>query len=263
MENNTTKELTHILEKFADSGWDLIAIPSKAWLKGKGDKDELTAAITQADKECGSCGCEYDPLYKRALQLINEKNIKVSIPITNDFCPQTLFLYGTYKEDGTPNFGLFCWFSYCWDTEMGIMACIGGDKLTKDRIHATGVFSANLVTESILPLADYFGNTDGYSSDKMNVPVSVTKGAVLNVPILDNSPFTYELEVSKSIPLDDGEVFLCKVRNVLVNKELTDKNKSIEQRIQAIAPISTTCATYFSWNGKSLGAWGDPMKTLQ
>ena len=32
---------------------------------------------------------------------------KVSISITNDFCPQTLFLYGTYKEDGAPNFGLF------------------------------------------------------------------------------------------------------------------------------------------------------------
>ena len=52
---------------------------------------------------------------------------KVSIPITNDFCPQTLFLYGTYKEDGTPNFGLFCWFSYIWDSELGVMACIGGE----------------------------------------------------------------------------------------------------------------------------------------
>jgi len=57
--------------------------------------------------------------------------MKKSIPISNNFCPQTLFLYGTYKEDGAPNFGLFCWFSYYWDTEMGVMACIGGDKLTK------------------------------------------------------------------------------------------------------------------------------------
>jgi flavin reductase (DIM6/NTAB) family NADH-FMN oxidoreductase RutF len=188
---------------------------------------------------------------------------KVSVPISNDFCPQTLFLYGTYKEDGTPNFGLFCWFSYCWDTEMGVMACIGGDKLTKDRICRTGVFSANLVTESILPLADYFGNTDGYSADKMSISAGITKGAVLNVPVLDKSPLAFELEVSRSIPLDDGEVFLCKVRNVLVDEALTDKSRSVQQRIQAIAPVSTTCATYFSWDGKALGAWGEPMKEVK
>lgn len=91
----------------------------------------------------------------------------------------------------------------------------------------------------------------------------MTKGSVLNVPILDNSPFSYELEVSKSIPLDDGEVFLCKVRNVLVTEELTDKDKSVEQRIQSIEPIRTTCSTYFSWNGKSLGGWSEPMKAIK
>lgn len=30
---------------------------------------------------------------------------KLSVPIGNDYCPQTLFLYGTYKENGEPNFG--------------------------------------------------------------------------------------------------------------------------------------------------------------
>ncbi|MCL1877713.1 MAG: hypothetical protein FWF80_02530 [Defluviitaleaceae bacterium] len=51
--------------------------------------------------------------------------MKKSIPSSgrrNEFCPQTLFLYGTYKEDCSPNFGLFCWFSYYWDSELGVMA---------------------------------------------------------------------------------------------------------------------------------------------
>jgi flavin reductase (DIM6/NTAB) family NADH-FMN oxidoreductase RutF len=185
--------------------------------------------------------------------------MKISVPASNDFCPQTLFLYGTYKEDGTPDFGLFCWFSYYWDSEFGVMACIGGDKLTKDRIRAAGVFSANLVTESMLPLADYLGSVSGYSEDKMKISIDVSKGSVLNVPVLDDSPWSYELEVSKSIPLDDGEVFLCKVRNVLADEKLTDQSKSAEQRIQSIAPVHTTCETYFSWGGKALGAWGEPM----
>jgi flavin reductase (DIM6/NTAB) family NADH-FMN oxidoreductase RutF len=182
---------------------------------------------------------------------------KIVVPVSNDFCPQTLFLYGTYKEDGTPNFGLFCWFSYYWDTELGIMACIGGEKLTKDRIKANGIFSANLVTESMLPLADYLGNHDGYDSNKMKLAINVSRGETLNVPVLDCSPWSYELEVAKSLPMDDGEVFLCKIRNIQADEALTESSVSLEDRIAAIAPVRTTCGTYFGWDGRKLGEWGE------
>ena len=64
------EELNIILEKFAESGWDLIAIPSKEYLDGNVTKEDLIKAIVQADKECGSCGCEFDPLYKKCIQLL-------------------------------------------------------------------------------------------------------------------------------------------------------------------------------------------------
>lgn len=64
------KELKEIMEKFVASGWDLIAIPAQQWLDGNVDKVKLVEAIEQADVECGSCGCELDPLYKRALELL-------------------------------------------------------------------------------------------------------------------------------------------------------------------------------------------------
>ncbi len=151
--------------------------------------------------------------------------MKVSLQTpSNAFCPQTFYTYGTYKEDGTPNFGLFCWLSFCWDGEMCVMACIGGEKLTKDRIRATGVFSANLVTEELLPQADYFGRNLGYDAGKMqNVEVSISKGAVLNVPVMDKSPWVFELEVKKTIPLDDGDVFICSIKNTLVDENLAGK----------------------------------------
>ncbi len=62
-------ELHKIMQKFAGSGWDLIAEPAKAWLEGKGDAAALMQAIEQADRECGSCGCNLDPLYKKALAM--------------------------------------------------------------------------------------------------------------------------------------------------------------------------------------------------
>lgn len=64
------EELKFIMEKFATSGWDLISIPAQQWLDGKADKTTLISAIEQADKECGNCGCDLDPMYKRALDLL-------------------------------------------------------------------------------------------------------------------------------------------------------------------------------------------------
>lgn len=64
------EELKTIMEKFAASGWDLISVPAQKWLEGSYDRNEFIAAVKQADKECGSCGCELDPLYKRALELL-------------------------------------------------------------------------------------------------------------------------------------------------------------------------------------------------
>ena len=188
--------------------------------------------------------------------------MKKSIPISNHFCPQTLFIYGTYKEDGTPNFGLFCWFSYYFDREMGVMACIGGNKLTRDRIHETRVFSANLVTEELLPLADYFGNIEGYSEGKMRVPVETEKGRVLNVPVLAKSPWVFELEVDRSLPLEGGEVLLCKIRNVLAEELLCDETLSLEKRMETVRPVHSIRQSYFRWDGTEFGSGGEPMQKV-
>lgn len=72
--SNNYEELIAIISKFAESGWDLIDAPSKAWISSQQDRtaiDKLTEAINEADKQCGSCGCDFDALYKRALTLFD------------------------------------------------------------------------------------------------------------------------------------------------------------------------------------------------
>ncbi len=188
---------------------------------------------------------------------------KISLAPTNDFCPQTLFLYGTYDEAGKADFGLFCWFSYIWDGEMGVMACIGGDKLTRENIHKRNMFSANLVTEELLPLADYLGNTSGHNPDKMRPVPGTEEGRVLPVPVLSASPVSFELEVKQFIPLHDGEVMLCKIRNVLQDESLADKAGGDAEKLASAAPVRTTCRRYFGWSGADLGAWGEPMAEIR
>ena len=186
---------------------------------------------------------------------------KISLKPNNDYCPQTLFLYGTYDENGKPDFGLFCWFSYTWEKELGVMACIGGSKRTKDNILKSRVFSANLVTEKLLPLADYMGVVDGNKPEKMEgLELEIEKGQVLPVPVLMDSPVTFELEVKEFLPRQDGEVMLCAIRNVLQDETLADKAKTSTEKLAEIAPVQTTCSRYFSWKGENLGAWGEPMK---
>lgn len=63
-------ELQAIMTAFAESGWELIAVPAAAYLSGEYDREALIAAIRQADAECGSCGCALDSMYKRALELL-------------------------------------------------------------------------------------------------------------------------------------------------------------------------------------------------
>lgn len=64
------EELRMIMKKFYESGYDLISEPARQWLEGKSDNNSLITVIKSAEKECGNCGCDLDPLYKRALELL-------------------------------------------------------------------------------------------------------------------------------------------------------------------------------------------------
>ena len=184
--------------------------------------------------------------------------MKISIPGDNQWCPRPLYLFGTFKEDGTPDFGLFCWFSYAWTDSLAAIACIGENKLTLDRIRATKVFSANLVTESTLPLADYFGSVSGYDPEKMNIPLAWEKGAKLDVPVLTASPVAHELEVREMIPLNDegSTVLICDICNTLVDEVLQDESIPSAERLPRMAPVTTAGDyEYYGWQGQRLGTW--------
>jgi flavin reductase (DIM6/NTAB) family NADH-FMN oxidoreductase RutF len=185
----------------------------------------------------------------------------ISINAIHEFCPQAMYLYGTYKEDGSPNFGLFSWFGYCLNDGVRIMASVGSGKLTSDRIRAGGVFSANLVSESMLPLADYLGHTMGYDEKKMDVPMNIMnieKGAVLPVPVLSDSPWTYELEVEQTVSLNGSDIFICKIANVLVAETLPDEGIPFDERLRGAAPaIAFGAGRYAALRPDTIGKWGD------
>lgn len=191
---------------------------------------------------------------------------KVSVPATNDLCPQTLFIYGTMNADDTPDFGLFCWFSYCWFDRLGVICSIGGSKRTLENIRRNKVFSANLVVESNLALADYFGTADGRDGDKMDIPVDWERGAALPVPVLCSSPLSFELEVEKEIATGehDETVLLCRIRNTLKAEALTDPAMTPEEIFRQVAAVRTCIdCDYWSFDGRHLGKWHERAKEIK
>lgn len=190
---------------------------------------------------------------------------KIKGRLGNDFCPQPLFLYGNYQEDGTPHFGLFCWLSYCQREEngreaLGVMACIGEEKLTKDLIRKQGMFSANLVNRPLLPLADYYGTTPGRENpQKMARLPTVEPGQVLRVPTIVESPVSFELQIVEERHFTGhSDIFLCSVRNVMVEEGLTDSSLPFIQRLHKADPVITAGdARYASISGEDLGVWGE------
>ena len=103
------------------------------------------------------------------------------------------------------------------------------------------------------------GHVSGYDPDK--VKLDIGKGEVLDVPVLNASPVVFELEATDFIEKNGSTVILCKMRNVLQDESLSSE-ETFEQKLMRTAPIRTTCKHYFSYQGKDLGGWGEPMKKL-
>ena len=86
------------------------------------------------------------------------------------FSPQPMYIIGTKNEDGSPNFCIITWLGFSYDNGPCMMMTVGGTKLTQKNILREKRFSANMITEDNLWLADYFGNTNGENGQKNEIP---------------------------------------------------------------------------------------------
>ena len=76
----------------------------------------------------------------------------------------------------------------------------------------------------------------------MDIPFQWERGHVLDVPVLTNCPFSFELEVDKVIPTNEEEgdtVFLCRIRNVLKDASLVDSGLPVDELMRKIGAVRT------------------------
>ena len=84
-----------------------------------------------------------------------------------------------------------------------------GTKRTKQNVVRTGVISANLVSVDMLELMDYFGMHHAADGKKDDITYDVSRGEVLDVPVLDASRWVYECEVERSVEVGGSTTFFA------------------------------------------------------
>ena len=141
-------------------------------------------------------------------------------------CVQPAFIIGTVNEDGSENFAPITWLSATHEEGDGYLLVISmaGTKRTKQNVIRTGLLSANLVSKDMLPLMDYFGSKHAADGKKNDIAYGMSRGEVLDVPTLDESPWVYECEVSRSVETGDSTTFFCRVKNIQMDERLSPKD---------------------------------------
>ena len=171
-------------------------------------------------------------------------------------CVQPSFIIGTNNEDGSPNFAPITWVSATCEGDSGYLLVISmfGSKRTKTNVLRSGIFSANLVSTDMLPLMDYFGTRHAADGSKKDLSYEVTRGEVLDVPVLDASRWVYECEVARSVETGESTTFFCHIRNIQIDTRLDPKD-TFDVDLKVLDPVIYS-GRYYSL-GAGLGKIGD------
>lgn len=177
------------------------------------------------------------------------------------FSPQPMYIIGTKNENGTPNFCIITWLGFSFDKTPHLMMTIGGSKLTKTNILREKKFSANMITEDNLWIADYFGTTTGEEKEKNDLSYGYKWGEYLEVPVINECHWTYECKVNKVIELDGAHLFLAEIENIQIDKEYENMDmKKID--LTKLKPAIYAPYNYFSI-GEKLGEMGEWQQHLK
>ena len=185
-----------------------------------------------------------------------KKTKRRSVDPIYSMCVQPSFIIGTNNEDGTANFAPITWVSVTHETGDSYMLVISmsGTKTTKQNVLRTRIFSANLVSTDILALMDYFGSRHASDGRKDGLEYRVSRGEVLDVPVLDQSRWVYECEVSKTVETGDTTTFFCPIRNIQMDERLVCKD-TFDVDLTVLDPVIYS-GKYHSI-GETLGSIGD------
>ena len=184
---------------------------------------------------------------------------KKNLGDAGELFPQSVFIVGSYAEDGTPNAMNVAWGGECTRHEV----CINiGEHKTTANIVAKGAFTVAPADAAHVVEADYFGIATGNKVDKAAASkLTFVKSEFVDAPVIEEFPLTMECEVTAIQGDEKGARIVGKIVNTRVDEAILDEQGKVD--FGKMCPIVFDSAhACYRVVGESVGGAWDAGKAL-
>ena len=174
--------------------------------------------------------------------------------------PQSVFIIGSYDQDGTPNAMNAAWAGECSRHE--ICVNIGNHKTTAN-IVARDAFTVAPADAAHVVEADYFGIASGNDIDKAAASgMTFTQSEFVDAPVIEEFPLTMECEVTAIQGDEQGARIVGRIVNTRVDESMLDEEGRVDfDKMRPIVYDSTR--RIYRVVGEEVGqAWGAGMTLM-
>ncbi len=185
--------------------------------------------------------------------------MKKSLGNKGELFPQSVFIIGSYDENGVPNAMNAAWAGECSRHEV----CFNiGDHKTTANIVKKGAFTVAPANLANLVSADYFGIASGNNVNKAEQSgLTFVKSENVDAPVIEEYPLTMECEVTSIQGDEHGARIVGKVINVLADESILDDQGRVDfDKFQPL--VYDSSKTVYRVVGKEVGGAWDVGKAL-
>lgn len=179
--------------------------------------------------------------------------MKKDLGSKGELFPQSVFIVGSYSEDGTPNAMNVAWGGECTRNEIAINI---GDHQTTDNILAKGAFTVAPADAAHVVEADYFGIATGRKVNKAEASgLTFVRSEHVDAPVIEEFPLTMECIVKEVQDWGGEKRFIGEIINTRVDESILDDEGRVS--FDAFQPLvyDATRRVYRVVGDVAGGAW--------
>ena len=152
--------------------------------------------------------------------------MKKNLGNAGELFPQSVFIVGSYAEDGTPNAMNVAWGGECTRHEVCIN--IGNHKTTAN-IVAKGAFTVAPADAAHVVEADYFGIATGNKENKAEKSgLTFVASEFVDAPVIEEFPLTMECKVTSIQGDEHGARIVGEIVNTRVDESILDEEGRVD-----------------------------------
>lgn len=165
--------------------------------------------------------------------------------------PPVLVTFGTLDA---PNVCTVAWCGMLSTSPPKTYISLRPTRYSHELVQQNGQFVINLPTAALVRSIDHCGVKSGREEDKFaNCKLTPLPAALVQPPLLAESPVNIECRVEQVIPLGSHDMFLAEILTVHVNEELIDEKGKLQLARAGLATYAH--GEYFAL-GKKIGSFG-------